>query len=394
MQLVERHIIVNDKAIEALCHKAKNLYNQTLYYLRQATFGKIEFFSEYELSGLFAEFNQEDFRALPSNCSQQIIRLVFMGYKSWHKARKEFINNPSKFSGKPKLPGYKKSAYMVLFTTSQVRLRHGYIRFPKMTNIKPLKTKVQNFCQVRIVPKATCYVIEVIYNKEPEIHENLKPENFLSIDLGLDNLATCVNNVGVQPFIVNGKMIKSVNQIYNKTRARLMSYVGDRGTSNRIKKLTLYRNNYIEDKLHKISRYIVNDAISHDIGTIILGYNKGWKTGINIGKINNQKFVAIAFSRLIDKIAYKCKLVGIELILNEESYTSKIDHLAFEPMIKQEEYVGKRKHRGLFQSSTGKLLNADVNGAIGIARKVVGDSAVKQIIDSGLAFNPVKLNVA
>jgi len=393
MQLVERHIRINDKAIEALCVKAKNLYNQSLYYLRQATFGKIQHFTEYELSSLFAEFNQEDYRALPAQTSQQVIKQVFKNYKSWYRARAEWEKNSSKFSGRPKLPKYKKVTSEVIFTGQQLKLKDGYIHFPKMTNLQPLKTKVDNICQVRIIPQATCFVIEVVYNKEEVKNGNLKKENVLSVDLGLNNLATCVNNVGKQPFIINGKIIKSVNQMYNKTKAKLMSYVGDRGTSNRIKKLTFYRNNFIEDKLHKTSRFIVNYCLENEIGTIIIGYNKQWKDEINIGKVNNQKFVFIPHSKLIDKITYKAKLVGIEVIEQEENYTSKCDSLALELICKHEVYSGKRMTRGLFQSSVGKLINADVNGAINIARKVIGDCFAKSIINSGFAFNPVKLNL-
>lgn len=178
-----------------------------------------------------------------------------------------------------------------------------------------------------------------------------------------------------------------------KTKAKLMSFVGNKGTSNRIRKITLFRNCWIEDKLHKISRYIVDFCKSNNIGTIIIGLNKEWKNEINIGKRNNQHFVSIPHSKLIDKIVYKANLLGIEVITHEESYTSKIDHLAFEPLKKQESYLGKRKKRGLFQSSVGKLINADINGAIGIARKVVGDSFIGKIIDSGFVFNPVRINI-
>lgn len=194
-------------------------------------------------------------------------------------------------------------------------------------------------------------------------------------------------------FIINGRVMKSVNQWYNKKKAKLMSFVGNKGTSNRIRKITLFRNCWIEDKLHKISRYIVDFCKSNNIGTIIIGLNKEWKNEINIGKRNNQHFVSIPHSKLIDKIVYKANLLGIEVITHEESYTSKIDHLAFEPLKKQESYLGKRKKRGLFQSSVGKLINADINGAIGIARKVVGDSFIGKIIDSGFVFNPVRINI-
>lgn len=154
-----------------------------------------------------------------------------------------------------------------------------------------------------------------------------------------------------------------------------------------------YRNFWIEDYIHKVSRYIVNYCINNNIGSIVIGLNKGWKQEINLGKKTNQKFVEIPFSRLIDKISYKCKLVGISFQINEESYTSKVDHLAFEKLGKHDVYLGKRKKRGLFQSSIGKLLNADINGAIGIGRKVFGDFYVSKIIDSGFAFNPVRVSI-
>lgn len=137
----------------------------------------------------------------------------------------------------------------------------------------------------------------------------------------------------------------------------------------------------------------MNYCINNNIGRLVIGLNKGWKNRISLGKKTNQKFVEIPFSKLIDKISYKCKLVGINFQVNEESYTSKVDHLAFEKLGKHDVYLGERKKRGLFQSSIGKLLNADINGAIGIGRKVFDDSYVSRIIDSGLAFNPIRVNI-
>lgn len=283
---------------------------------------------------------------------------------------------------------------MAVFTTSACRLKEdGYIHFIK--NIIPsIKTNIgdNKLCQVRVIPQATCYVVEVIYEKK-EKDLNLNKDNVLSIDLGLNNLCSCISDVGIKPFIVNGKIIKSFNQWYNKKRARLMSYIGDKGTSKRLRRLNNYRNFWIEDKIHKVSRFIVNICIENNIGNLVVGLNKGWKNGVNLGKRINQKFVEIPFSKLVEKISYKCKLVGIDFQVHEESYTSKVDHLAFEKLGKHDVYLGKRKKRGLFQSSIGKLLNADINGAIGIGRKVFGDSYISGIIDSGLAFNPVRVNI-
>lgn len=395
MRLVERHII-KDNRLEDICLKSGLLYNYVLYLVRQGIFNK-EYLKEYDLSTKLCRENQVDFRNLPNHVSQQVIKQVFQNIKSWIKLRKDFDKNPGKYDNhRPHLPKYKKGKKqnIVVFTTSSCRVKDdGYIHFVKNV-VEPIKTNVKKdeLKQVRIVPQATCYVVEVIYERK-EIDLNINKDNFLSIDLGLNNLCSCISNVGVRLFIINGKVIKSLNRWYNKKKARLMSYVSDKGTSRKIRRISLYRNCWIDDKIHKISRYIVNFCASNNIGRIIVGLNKEWKQEINIGKRNNQHFVSIPHSKLIDKIMYKAKLLGIEVVTHEESYTSKIDHLAFEPLKKQDDYLGRRKKRGLFQSSIGKLINADINGAVGIARKVIGDSCVNMIVGSGFAFNPIRLNI-
>lgn len=395
MRLVDRHII-KDNRFEDICLKSGLLYNYVLYLVRPGIFNK-EYLKEYDLSTKLGRENQFDFRQLPASVSQQVVGQVFKSVNSWIKLKSDFDRNPDKYNNhRPHLPKYKKGKKqnMVVFTTFSCRVKDdGYIHFVKNV-IEPIKTNVKKdeLKQVRIVPQATCYVVEVIYERK-ETDLNLDKDNFLSIDLGLNNLCSCISNVGIKPFIINGKVIKSLNRWYNKKKARLMSYVGDNGTSRRIRRISLYRNCWIDDKMHKISKYIVNFCVSNNIGRIIIGLNKEWKQEINIGRRNNQHFVSIPHSKLIDKIMYKAKLLGIEVVTHEESYTSKIDHLAFEEMKYQDNYLGKRKRRGLFQSSIGKLINADINGAIGIARKVVGDSCINTIVSSGFAFNPIRLNI-
>lgn len=395
MRLVDRHII-KDNRFEDICLKSGLLYNYVLYLVRQGIFNK-EYLKEYDLSTKLGRENQFDFRQLPASVSQQVVGQVFKSVNSWIKLKSDFDRNPDKYNNhRPHLPKYKKGKKqnMVVFTTFSCRVKDdGYIHFVKNV-IEPIKTNVKKdeLKQVRIVPQATCYVVEVIYERK-ETDLNLDKDNFLSIDLGLNNLCSCISNVGIKPFIINGKVIKSLNRWYNKKKARLMSYVGDNGTSRRIRRISLYRNCWIDDKMHKISKYIVNFCVSNNIGRIIIVLNKEWKQEINIGRRNNQHFVSIPHSKLIDKIMYKAKLLGIEVVTHEESYTSKIDHLAFEEMKYQDNYLGKRKRRGLFQSSIGKLINADINGAIGIARKVVGDSCINTIVSSGFAFNPIRLNI-
>ena len=393
MILVERHI-VKDNRFEGVCQKSGLLYNYVLYQVRQGIFSG-NHLKEYDLSTKLGRENRFDFRNLPSSISQQVVKQVFQNIKSWIKLKKDYEKNPSKYEARPGLPKYKKGKKqnMLVFTTLSCRIKNGYIHFAKDI-VKPIKTNIggNKLCQVRIIPQATCYKVDVIYEKE-ESDLHLDKSNILSIDLGLNNLCSCISNVGIIPFIINGKIIKSFNQWYNKKRAKFMSYIGDKGISRRLRLLNNKRNFWIEDKIHKVSRYIINFCRNNNIGSVVIGLNKGWKQNINLGKKTNQKFVEIPFSKLIDKITYKGKLIGVDVQTNEESYTSKIDHLALEPLKKQEVYLGKRKKRGLFQSSIGKLINADINGAIGIGRKVFGDSYVDEIIDSGLAFNPVRVNI-
>ena len=267
MRLVERHI-VKDNRFEDICLKSGLLYNYVLFNVRQGIFSG-DYINEYEFSTKLCKENQVDFRNLPSVVSQQVVAQVFSVTKSWMKSKKEYEKNPSKFLSRPKLPKYKKGKKqnMVVFTKNSCRLKEdGCIHFIKNI-IRPIKTKIgdNKLCQVRIIPQATCYVVEVIYEKK-EQDLNLDKDNFLSIDLGLNNLCTCISNVGIKPFIVNGKIIKSFNQWYNKKRARLMSYIGDKGTSKRLRRLNNYRNFWIEDKIHKVSRFIVNICIENNIG--------------------------------------------------------------------------------------------------------------------------------
>ncbi len=254
--------------------------------------------------------------------------------------------------------------------------------------------------QVRIIPEATCTIVEIVYKKEKK-QVDVVNETWLSIDLGLNNLVTSFNNIGKKPFIVNGKIIKSINQYYNKKKAKLMSFIGDRGISNKINRLTHKRNMKINDYMHKTSRYIIDYAIEQKLEKIIIGDNVDWKQSINIGKKNNQKFVSIPYAKLIEQIQYKAKEVGIEVVLIEESYTSKTDHFALEPLKKHgcdkvvaRPTLGKRIKRGLFRSSTGRILNADTNGAIGIARKVICESSISELLaNRGVVTTPFRVQL-
>jgi putative transposase len=350
-----------------------------------------------ELLHRLAKENQTDYRALPAPTSQQIIRVLYRNWWNFFAANKSYKTNPNKFNGRPKLPGYKdkvKGRNLVIFTNQQCRLRGGYILFPEVLKLKNLKTLVSSLQQVRIIPQSSCYIIEIVYKKEREKYYELNKENYLGIDLGVNNLAALVTNQELAPLLVNGRIIKSMNQYYNKRKAKLQSKLKkNQFISKRIQRLTLKRNNKICDYLHKTSKFIINYCIKNNIGNIVIGKNNDWKQNINLGRINNQKFVNIPFNKLIYMIQYKAEESGISVIIQEESYTSKCDALALEFIEKHENYLGSRIKRGLFQSSVNKLINADVNGALNILRKVIGDNFIKNLTNRGFVNNPVRINI-
>lgn len=391
MQRVERHIIIGNEQLGRLCFLSKNLYNYVNYLIRQEFTKNGKMPSEYELTTLLAREKQVDYIALPAQTSQQVVALLFKNWKSFFKLCK----CKDKLKARPKLPKYKhktKGRNIVVFTSQQCKLKDGYIHFPKKANIQPLRTKVTNLRQVRIIPQCSCHIIEVVYEKESIETSGLEPDSYLSIDVGLNNLATSYDSLHHKSFIINGRPLKSMNQYFNKRKAKLMSFIGGKGMSRRIGKLTLKRNCKVNDYMHKASRFIVNYCMENHIETIVIGNNKDWKQHCNMGKRNNQNFVGIPFEKLISQIQYKADELGIKVLITEESYTSKIDHYAGEEMCHHETYLGKRIQRGLFRSSTGKVLNADLNGAIGILRKVVGES-ISQVVNRGGVETPTRLLV-
>lgn len=401
MILVERHLIKKSspyfKELDLLSFKSKNLYNMSNYLIRQSFIKDNKYLNYNEIERQVK--TSSDYRELPSKVSQQVLMLLDKNWKGFFKSIKDYSKNNSKYKGRPRLPFYKHktTGRNVLIYTSQAiskkELKKGFIKLSG-SGIK-VRTKQTDIRQVRVVPRKDSYVIEVLYNRE--VKENdLNKEDFISIDLGLNNLATITSNKGIKSTIINGRVLKSFNQYYNKVKAKLQSYVGDKGTSNRISKLTQKRNNKISDYLHKSSKYVIDMCLLNKIGKIIIGHNKQWKDSIEIGSINNQKFVSIPHSKFIDLIKYKSELQGIEVVVTEESYTSKCSFIDNESLSKQEVYKGKRVKRGLFRSELGFKINADINGALNIARKVIPEfnivkKGIEDVVVSPLRFNPYKL---
>ena len=215
----------------------------------------------------------------------------------------------------------------------------------------------------------------------------------LSIDIGVDNLSTITNNFNEAPVIVNGKGLKSINQYYNKSLAHYKSVtkmLNKTDYSNKQNKLTIKRNTKMTDYLHKTSRFIADYAKQHSVSIIVIGHNKEWKQNSVLSKQVNQHFVQIPFNTLIQQIQYKAEEFGIKVILVEESYISGTSFLDNELPIKENYNKSRRKHRGIFKSNNGTLINADVNGAFQILKKAFPNAYANGI--EAVVFQPIKVN--
>jgi IS605 OrfB family transposase len=396
MQLVEQHIIKkNDSRFQPLdtaAFASKNLYNAANYVLRQEFIKEGRYISYRKLQKQMQPM--EAYKALPAKVAQQVLINLDKNWQSFFAATGEWKKNPTKFNAKPKLPNYKDklSGRNLLLYTSQALSRKQV----KQGKIKPsgldivVQTKQSKVDCVRIVPKKIHYVVEVVYTVQP------KPASVLSslvagIDIGLNNLATVTSNKqGFVPLVVNGRPLKSINQYYNKQRAYLQSQTKEK-TSHRIEQLNFKRNQKVNHELHVASRFIVNHLQKEGIGNLVIGKNPNWKQKINIGDQNNQNFVSIPHARFISMLTYKAQLVSIKVVITEESYTSKCSFLDLEPIEKREVYLGKRISRGMFRSSKGFLINADVNGSYNIIRKVAPNAFSNGV--EGVVVHPLRVSL-
>jgi len=409
MHRTESHIIRNSKELDELSFCSKNLYNRANYIIRQ----KFIETSKQKEDGLvpnaiYLNYNEvekelksiEEFNLLSSQTKQSVLRLLDKNWRSFFSSIKDWSKDKSKYKGKPNLPKYldKTGRNILIYPGQNIFITKGFLKIPKSSTKVKTKILKKDLKEVRIVSQGNKnFKVEIIYNKE-QVDLGLPKSRVFGIDIGLNNLlAITSNQIEIPNYLVNGRPLKSLNQYYNKKLSKLKStleIVNGVKKSKSIVSLNFKRKNKINDYLHKASRILINLCISNNIGKIVIGHNIGWKQDISIGKRNNQNFVNVPFNRLIQMIQYKAEELGIEVLLTEESYTSKIDHLALEEMKHQENYLGKRIKRGLFKSSLGIELNADINGAIGILRKTneVSTEFLKTLGNRGCVSQPVKLN--
>ena len=408
VQQVEKHMIKkNHSYYNMLCaftHQSKNLYNHTNYLVRKEFVETSKWLRYNHLDKLLRQnLDYPDYTNMPTaQSAQQTLRLLDANWKSFFKSIKDWSKNKDKYLGRPKLPTYKpKDGQMVLVVTNQqVKQNGNRLRFPKSFDgftVTPRCVTLPNFeklNQVRIVPCNQVFCVEIVYSIS--VDDTVLQDNgrIMSIDLGLDNLATVVTNTGLQPMIVNGKGLKSINQYYNKRKAyyqRIAKQMNGKNYTNRLYQLTRKRNFKIDDTLHKVSRFIVNVALENDITTIVIGNNKNWKQSISLGKQTNQSFVTIPHQKLIDQIVYKAQLQGIRVICTEESYTSGTSFLDGEFPVKEFYDKNRRIQRGLFRSNQGVLINADVNAGYQIMKKVFPNEFSDGI--EGVVLHPVRVTI-
>lgn len=424
-----------DGVLDSYAREANNLYNIGMYLMRRnfIKYGKLLSYPE-----LYRKIKQKVdyrenlvYRKLPyTQSSQQTLKEVQGTFDSWIKALKSYRVNPSKFTGRPRMPKYLPKGKRHGFYIQTDKVRNGYLVVPRL---KPIKIKldqnldITKIKQVLFKPMSKGYFKAIV---QYQLDKNIKylPNNgkYIGIDPGLDNAFTIVDSTGRhRPLIINGKPVKSMNQYYNKNRAKLYSLLAKYhqnetiiqtsqglkpiySESNRLVKLTLKRNQKLFDFIHKATKSIVDYTLNCGANTIIIGKNKNWKRSMHLGKRINQNFIGIPHNRMIEILKYKANLKGITVITTNESYTSQTSFLDGEKPCKENgNYHRKLKHlspssrrihRGLFRSNSGVLINADVNGAYQIIRKVFSDVKFNQFNQfnqeiRGLALSPSKLTI-
>lgn len=393
MRQVERHLIKPSNGLYTICDdltfKSKNLYNAGLYQIRQSIFERNKSDNKNKKSVLnwarlvseFRKQDQSDMKALPSKVSTNIIKMLGGNISSYYQLLKGYNDNSNKkFINKPKLPGYlhkTKGRYVVEFTNQTFAKKRGenneLILCPKDLRIL-IPTKVDNPKCVKIIPKNGYFFIDVIYEiKEKPLRKTRK---YAGIDLGVDNLATVTFSDGTNPLLIKGLKAKYINQGYNRLISKAQSKLpNNQKTSKHIHRLFRNREMKLQSELHKITGFLAEYFDEMSLEKVFVGKNDNWKSRVSLSKKVNQRFVQIPYNKFISQLKYKCALRGIQVIEQEESYTSKASFVDCDkiPVWKNDgkkySFSGKRIKRGMYKAKYGTIINADVNGSYNIMVK-------------------------
>lgn len=386
------------KELDDLTFRVKNIYNSTLYAWRQYLFDEEKFQNKKEN---YLKLKTSDcYRDIPQNVAAATFNLVHQNISSYFAALRAYKKDPSKFTGRPKMPKYKdpKSGRCVAIFNTRVlpkrkARKDGCIRFTGLDFKIKSEIPVDLINHVRFVPRDKYIVVEVVYEKEVDTQK--ENGNHAAIDLGVNNLATITSNVA-QPKIISGRPAKSINQFFNKQKAKIQSTLERRNKKKWSKKLSRMqkkRNMKLKDYMHKASKKVVEYCKENKVTVLTIGKNNGWKTSAHLGKKNNQNFVQIPFNQFIQMIEYKAQLAGISCRLVEEAYTSKCSFIDDEEIGFHRTYKGDRIKRGLFKSSDGTTINADVNGSFNILKKAIPELSHKKVRDRGLMVSPTVIKL-
>ena len=375
--------------LRELCRTAKNLTNQAIYNVRQYYFQEKQYL-RYE-ANYYEMKHLENYKLLNSNIAQQTLKDVDAMFKSFFTLIK--LAKQGKYDFKHiKIPNYLPKNGYANIVISQIRIKNNNIlmipfsnAFKKKREVNRIQIKIppvlenKKIKQIQIIPKFNARFFEIQYTYEiQEENINLNTNNALAIDLGVNNLCTCVTNAG-KSFIIDGRKLKSINQFFNKQNAKLQSIKDKQNIKRQTKQQYLIsrkRKNRVNDYINKTCRYIINYCLINDIGTLVIGYNQSFQCKANLGKKTNQTFTQLPFGRVREKLEYLCKRYNINYVLQEESYTSKAsffdnDELPIYNADNPQTYKfsGKRIKRGLYQTKNNYQFNADCNGALNILRK-------------------------
>lgn len=401
LQRIEQIIIRKNhpkfKIIDQQCFHSKNLYNEANYEIRQKFIKDGEYISYKDMNFEFK--THENYKltfSQPANCT---LRVLDKNWKSYFRAIKDWKKNSSKYLGMPKLPKYLKRDGRFPWMIPNNQLHYNYEKGTvhisnRLLNDYEWKCRcLGRIIQVRFIPRGSCYLMEIVYETEiPDV--KVESTHIASIDLGVDNLVTITNNIGLNPIIINGKGIKSINQYYNKRLAKeksLLKIRHGKDWSNRLDSITFKRHQRIKNYMHNASSYMIKWCVKNDIDTLMIGKNKEWKQNTDMSKQSNQKFVGIPYQMLLQQLQYKCENVGIKYVETEESYSSGTSFLDGEEPIKQNYDKSRRIERGLFRSNSGLLINSDVNGSLQIMMKVFPNAFSERYGIEGV-LTPIVIN--
>jgi len=439
--------------LKELTANAKNLYNQALWTLRQAYEVTGKYFSYPKMDKAMKQVEnlegEVNYKLLKAKVAQQTLRKLDKNFKGFFRASQDFKINPKKYKGQPKPPRFKQGKFDNLvydyqafqikeklvvkeakfelksfqidsgkeFKLVEAIIKEAYVVLEKDLEIKLPKQLIGSFLkQVEIIPKYNSFQAVFVYDEEQNyIYQQVKlskinnylpeqqsfindskPElmhnNVLAIDLGLNNLATCVSNGVVKPFIIDGRRLKSINAYYNKRKAKIqrtLEQTRGRKWSSKLQSLTTKRNAAINDYIHRASHFVVKKCLEFNISKVVVGDVTLSLDSINLGKKTNQNFVNLSLGQFIDKLSYKLGSHGIKLEVTNESYTSKASFIdgdflpkKYNPKVKHKRvFSGRRLYRGLYKASDGRFLNADVNGAYNILRKNDSNFSFEKLVE-------------